>query len=790
MAYSVGKPGYKGKLAAGTYTHVVPLPATVQNEVLVFCLELDSGTLSSVVGDNSGTYTQQYSGVNANYMYVYTSIVGATPDTEITLTGTTDTDFSIAFTVVKGADITSGGANLIDASTSETPTNAISFDFKSLTTTTTNTLIIQCVGGGNGYSLRPREGVTTDSLMDNTYRCSATICSTFQETAAATGTTHYFVGGNATVYPTFFVMAIKDGGSSLNEGYVDKSVRAFHFLHLMLEDYYTGELGDNSVYDPTSASFENISSLDNGGYTESNIIAHLYRNETINVIELGAETTTLGAQSSGGSYLSYLQLSGFPVTETYGSVDNYDLTNEKIILSVKMSDTNFEPSNKIGSCFGISDKTNARFWQLGSINTVPAMHKGLFPTIIDASDSSFVMDEIGTPNENNIASIILGSQPSQTYAYIYPSAIALMRYMTLVGGSSSIPCSFSTAYKVAQSSTLNTILAQEGMAEGQYLIAHDMQVGGADGTYWDCTNQSCEWPAATNASEFKENFKVGAAKLEFRIDASSGDTINMSTGVFNFGNEHKFTVEATSHNSDIYTFTGRTIIGATVTLQNLSNVDYGGLTFDSCKEITLNGADISGSATKGRVTISNGVDTNSIAALTGATQAAIQSLVDGLANVTFLNNTTAIRIEYTGATNITINFNAVTWTGNTTDIHFNATNAVSLTANMQNGSNAGTTAISGSATGVTIANDITATINVNVSGAEITILTAGTQTELFHVETASTSEAYVYTYSSDFNGDIQVYKPGYKPYWLASNVFSNSNQTITVNLDEDPASQI
>jgi hypothetical protein len=70
----------------------------------------------------------------------------------------------------------------------------------------------------------------------------------------------------------------------------------------------------------------------------------------------------------------------------------------------------------------------------------------------------------------------------------------------------------------------------------------------------------------------------------------------------------------------------------------------------------------------------------------------------------------------------------------------------------------------------------------NVAGAEITILTAGTQTELFHVETGTTSEAYVYTYSTDFNGDIQVFKQGYKPYWLASNAFSNSNQTITVNL--------
>ncbi len=782
MARSVGKTGYKGKLSAGTYVHVVPLPTTNENEVLVFCLELDSGALSSVVGDNSGTYTQQYGGVNANYMYAYTSIVSSTPDTEITLTGTTDTAFSISFTVVIGADISSGGANLVDSSTSETPTNSVGFDFKSLTTTSNDTLIIQCVGGGNGYSLRPREGVITDSLMDNTYRCFAGIYSTFQETAGATGTTHYFVGGNSTVYPTFFVMAINDGGSNLNEGYVDKSVRAFNFIHLMLEDYYCGELGDNTAYDPTSASYENISSIDNGSYTESNIIGHLYRNETINVIELGAETTTLGAQSSGGSYLGYLQLSGFPITETYGSTDNYDLTDEKIILSVKMSDTNFEPSNKIGSCFGISDKTNARFWQLGSINTVPAMNKGLFPTIIDASDSSFVMDEIGTPNENNVGSILLGSQPSQTYAYIYPSAISLMRYMTLVGGSSSIPCSFATAYKIAQSSTLNTILAQEGMAEGQYLIAHDMQVGGSDGVYWNCTNQSCEWPAATNATEFKENFKIGAAKLEFRIDASSGDVIDMSTGVFNFGNEHKFTMQATSHNSDIYTFTGRTVIGGTPTLQDLSNVDYGGLTFDSCKEITLNGADISGSATKGRVTISNGVDTNSIAPLVGATQAALQTLVSGLDNVTFLNNDVAIPISYTGAAGpISLDFTGINCNGNTVDLSYNSTNASQLTAVMEGGSNILTTSISGAATGVTISAPIlTLTINSDTASTLIRYFEDDSQT----VVDSTTGTTLDYDYPDSDAIDIELVKQGYVPVNRQNVTPYNGDYDVIMDLDE------
>jgi hypothetical protein len=199
-----------------------------------------------------------------------------------------------------------------------------------------------------------------------------------------------------------------------------------------------------------------------------------------------------------------------------------------------------------------------------------------------------------------------------------------------------------------------------------------------------------------------------------------------------------------------------------------------GITFTDCKRVAMNGADLSG----GCIIDASTDTTSSITPLTAATQAALQLLLDDIANCEFTNNPVAIRIEYTGATSPTVNFDAITVSGNTVDLHFNATNAVQLTANMQNGSNITTTAISGSATGVTIANDITATIEVNVAGAEITILTAGTQTELFHVETGTTSEAYVYTYSTDFNGDIQVFKPGYKVDWIPSRAFSQyANQT-------------
>jgi len=107
---------------------------------------------------------------------------------------------------------------------------------------------------------------------------------------------------------------------------------------------------------------------------------------------------------------------------------------------------------------------------------------------------------------------------------------------------------------------------------------------------------------------------------------------------------------------------------------------------------------------------------------------------------------------------------------------------------MQNGSNATTSAISGSAVGVTISNDVTFTVVMSVTGAELTILQTGTQTEDYHVETSATgTEAFVFTAPLGNNVDIQVFKPGYKPFWEGNRDLGSADSTLNVTLEVDDA---
>jgi hypothetical protein len=504
MAYPIdGTQTQERGLTDGTSKDLtITLPTLIQDDVYIFAFEVDNGSISTVAGDNSGTWTQQYAAsYGGNWMYVYTSIIGATPDTEVTITCTTgNQNYSYASFAVRDADVSSGGVNLIDASTSAQYAAAIGQTAPSLTTVNNDCLVVIAQGVGYGVSYKPREGMYIESQMENSYRSFVSLCSTYQQTAGATGTTKYYMGSNSNRNSQFFVFSIKNAAGGSIGGYVDKSVRAFEYLHLMADDGYSGELGDNTEYDPTSVSNENISSLSNGGYSTSSCLQHPNTGGAQDVVEYGVESWRLYRVSGANGDML---LSGTGITETYGSTDNYDLTGEKIMFSCKVEPLGFKGRSAIGACFGLSDKTNAKFWQVGSFDSIPSINAGYYPTVIDMDDSSFVMDDIGTPNMNNVGAIIWGHEPTSNYVYLHPAAISIMRYITLVGGSSGLPCSFFDAYKLAKNSAIFTVAAQGGLTEGQFFISHDMRIGGSEAVYFDCTNQSCEWPSSYDAGAGK-----------------------------------------------------------------------------------------------------------------------------------------------------------------------------------------------------------------------------------------------------------------------------------------------
>ena len=368
--------------------------------------------------------------------------------------------------------------------------------------------------------------------------------------------------------------------------------------------------------------------------------------------------------TTSNTYSDYVILGGYPITETYGTVDNYDLSGKLLCVSNKSSDPRVHPDSDIGCVIGISDQTNARFWQLGTTNSVPSLNDGTFPTIIDVDDSSFVMDEIGTPNTTSIGAVIVGSEPTTSYINVFFSPIFFLGTLKCHGGSSVVPASFNTFYENVSANLLNTVLAQGGIASGQFIVCQDTQCGGSEVVFWDSRNQSVEWPSIYNSPAKKRNFKISDGRLTHTIAGIVGSTQIYSATTLNFGNYHNLVVNTPA----TITAIGLVVLNANVTLVNhASDVSpLTGATFSGCKEI-INSIDLSGGNT-----ISSCVDAQ---AITVTSEAEFAKLY----NCTFKDNTTAIKI--TGNQTGSWSDPNLTVSGNTYDIEYTGTTDFSISSN-------------------------------------------------------------------------------------------------------------
>ena len=722
----------------------------------------------------SGWTQLSYTSVTASGTYnaIYYRKATASEPTSVTVDAAPAANKqSLQLTVYKGIDTTTPFDVTVTSRSSASVNKA---SFPAITPATANALIVY-VNIPNNQVMAPVPGpLKIERTRNNIIHGQINTYYTYGKGASvAVPATEVWSEANANINPTCVTIALRDDGNGTQKGYVDKDNPPAQILHILGKNGDTGHLTGTGKITNLASTITSLQGVTTGDNTNS---------ELGGTVQPSFESGFIGAGYSNNFVSQNCAVIGTSVNTTY------NLENEIISLSSAGNVPYYEAYEALAKHFIIGDGTNFRAFRIDAANTVPTGVESPIVSILEV-DAGFETEEFGTVSASVLQAIdtfAMAGPANKTYESNGYGFLYKHNTMIILGGSTAVPADLNTAVECARTSSLRTVNNHGQQSTTQFYVAHKVQVGdGTNKTVWSNEGDAIEFPAASSTTTRRIQTQVseGSFGITFKASASCNFDIR---GTFNGGNFSPWGFESGTSTSATYTENPTTVISHNPTLRDIGRA-MAGLSFIGCKRLILNGADISG----GGCVIDASTDTtSSIEPLSAATQAALQLLLDDIASCTFSNNPVAIRIEYTGATSPTVNFDAIIVSGNTVDLHFNATNAVQLTANMQNGSNITTTAISGSATGVTIANDITATINVNVSGAEITILTAGTQTELFHVETASTSEAYVYTYSSDFNGDIQVYKPGYKPYWLASNVFSNSNQTITVNLDEDPASQI
>lgn len=367
----------------------------------------------------------------------------------------------------------------------------------------------------------------------------------------------------------------------------------------------------------------------------------------------------------------------------------------------------------------------------------------------------------------------------------------LYQHHTLIGinGGTGSKLTYQDFANFTQSNHLFTVKNQGGVSGAAFFAFHNVQIG--DGTRslnFDGSYQLFEFPPAYDEDSRSIAYNIGQSALTHSVYAPSGGAVDYTSGTFNGGDLHNWEIHTSSANENIYIFTNYSVLNAGVTLRAKSNINFANMLFSGCEEITHNSA-----STTGGITIDNTVSTEDCGyRIQGSTQALLQTAIDNIANSNFTNNTStsALRIEFSGTGNVSLNVDAITFSGNDVDVHYQADNTSALTLVMQNGATGSSSAVSDNATGVTFSNDVTFTINITPTGSEVTLLETGTQTEVDHEETATTTYTYTYTYSSDQTIDISVFKEGYAEYWSGGAVtLGNADQSITVDLEEISASQ-
>jgi len=492
----------------------------------------------------------------------------------------------------------------------------------------------------------------------------------------------------------------------------------------------------------------------------------------------------------------YMQTNASDANEYWGglwdrSIGSIDLTGKLCALNTAVrfaySIVGCEKGKKGGLTVGLrSDSSGTvgyRFWTVSAVDSLP--HCGVPQTVVfDPANTTRMLSESGTFDISKVDGVFFGLYKSSVLIQTSFTA-SMMRALSpviITGGHASYPVTFNSFVEGTYGEQVETITKA---SPTQFKTKQSLQLGdGVTPVIFTDPNASLAFATPSDIDAGLLDHHADADVNGLTIITTSSCDISLDSVTLSGPSGWPFTIQAGSSTAAQFTGEGFILSGAAPSLQPLNAYAYSGWRFIGCGPIEHNGADLGGSV------IDKTTGTYAIE-ITESTELGLQAALGKLSDVGFTNNDAiALKINYTGSGDLSLIFDAITFSGNTVDIDYNATSASTLTAVMQNGSNASITSVSGSAVAVVISNPVTLTVNVEPSGAEVTLLETGTQTEIDHTETAGNTYTYNYTYSSDIDADLQVYKAGYKPFWLDSVTLGNTSQTITVNLVADAGSQL
>lgn len=747
---------YTSKTAL-TATGLTPtMPTHEANDLLLFCIgkKGSAGTFSTPSG-----YTQLRNDAYSNTIHtVFYKIASSSSETAPTSSTSDSNQYCCYMLSIADVDTTTPiHSSRVDTATANINTST------AITTTNNNTLNLWAfisnnaqhpVPQRNKISLNPNNGSALDNLM----------AWNFQRTAGSTGT--HSIYKYSPTDGQVVTMCINSSGTPIVPAQIDSSTETSDMIHPMYfsgNSYYVGGVADPTsdvtTLDGKTTFYGAIVSDQPGSPFYFNLIG-LSRNNTTTVDLYCLGLRTINAKDlSGKKMIMHLTSAGPAYTKRFGLVSDNPV------------------------CVGLRSGSSPyayRFWTVAGFNSLPNIASNI-PVIIDIDDTSNMLQETGTFDSTNVTGVLIGHVNSYGQEMrLNASSCQVLNTLVQVDGSSGSPGTFKIFGEMTRGVDMMSIIDQNRSSQTQLFCFQNLQIGnGSTSTYFQDSGVSLEFPTVFNQPARKIQYNVAENEVGLTLYGVSGDIIRINDTTISGGSEWNFTIHASSTSSATWDFTGLIIVNALVTLQDVFTA-LDGVVFRNCQEVVTNSADLSGGCTFDNTKGSQAVT------ITGSTQAGLQAELDNLANCNFINNSTVgIRVEYTGTGDITLNFTAMTFTDNTVDIHYNSTNASALTANMASGSNATTTSYSGSATGVTISNDVTVTFANLQAGSQLTVLESGTQNEDLHVESTGTSENWSFTAPLGHSFDYQILKGGYKAIWSSNNTAVTVDTTINISQEID-----
>lgn len=457
----------------------------------------------------------------------------------------------------------------------------------------------------------------------------------WKETAGAIAEQQWYGRGNDEGRAMMF--AVRSSGSGARSGYSDPAVssgsviRPLVGLSTMQSDVWPASLSLASIGGVTAVFDAAAVSGDNGtnAYTDGTSLAQVSSKTNIYAAQLN-----FGAAQDMDTGIILTAFRPSLVRDLFVDPAGPTVTGGGYQITLRDASNNY-----------LSYTIHAKNANLISTPT------GYVPVAVDWNGSATSWASSGTINKSAVASLLMGSRGHFGAVIVVMSMLCLVDRVGIAGGSASTPLNFNDLDVILNNCLgVYPLMVRSGSAATFFT---PLQFGGADPIRIAVNLRTFQFPTRYNSSAgfFQWNAADNVAGVKF-FGVGSGDSLAFTSCVFTSDSPYRWEFDASHSASAVLDFSGTSVVGATVTLR--STVTLTSVSFISCSEIVLNGADLASCTFQNQRTGAN----------VGAVAFTSAGEGDGITSGTFASNNDgdlghSIRITTTG----TYTFDGHTFSG-------------------------------------------------------------------------------------------------------------------------------